>query len=183
MSRAAERGKRNSTGSTSWRATDQRSSYAEFNRVLTSVGRKTHSLDLYEIMGARAKISISPYLFGVLSRIYDLQPVRVSDVAREMDYDRSTVSRHVSELTELGCIERVADPTDRRAIILKLTKVGARAIQQVIDAWIDFLEELIGDWSEADRKALLDLLRRFDTVFTEHYLLLISAPKKRLLKP
>lgn len=137
--------------------------------AITSVTSKTHSMQLYEMMGMRAHSKMRPYLFGVLSRIRELQPVRVSDVAQQMDYERSTVSRHVAELTELGCVERMANPDDGRVVILRLTPKGQRMIDKVYDAWLTSLSQITSDWSVADRKTFLRLLLRFDQSFTEYF--------------
>src|SRR3954469_24275188 len=92
--------------------------------LLTSIARQTHSQRVYGEMAARAGITIRPYLFTVLARVRLLQPVRISDVAEDMDNDRSTVSRQVAELTALGCVERHADPADGRVVVLTLTPLG-----------------------------------------------------------
>ena len=138
----------------------------ELNRSLTSVSSKTHSVRLYEAMGRRSGVDLRPYLFGVLSRVQDLQPVRVSDVAQELDYERSTVSRHVAELASLGCLERFADPKDGRVVMLRLTKKGERVINQVWQSWLVLLEEITDGWSRRDRDAFLKLMIRFDDSFS-----------------
>jgi DNA-binding MarR family transcriptional regulator len=138
----------------------------ELNRTLTSVSSRTHSVRLYEAMGRRSGVDLRPYLFGVLSRVQDLQPVRVSDVAQELDYERSTVSRHVAELASLGCLERFADPRDGRVVMLRLTKKGERVINQVWQSWLELLEEITDGWSRRDREAFLRLMTRFDDSFS-----------------
>jgi DNA-binding MarR family transcriptional regulator len=102
----------------------------------------------------------------VLSRVQELQPVRVSDVAQELDYERSTVSRHVAELSSLGCVERLADPKDGRVVMLRLTKKGERVINQVWQSWLELLEEITDGWSRRDRESFLRLMTRFDDSFS-----------------
>jgi DNA-binding MarR family transcriptional regulator len=144
---------------------DEKGWLDELNRTLTSVSSKTHSLRLYEAMGRRSGVDLRPYLFGVLSRVQDLQPVRVSDVAQELDYERSTVSRHVAELASLGCLERLADPRDGRVVMLRLTKKGERVINQVWQSWLELLAEITDGWSRRDCEAFLKLMTRFDDSF------------------
>jgi DNA-binding MarR family transcriptional regulator len=141
---------------------------AELTRSITSVTRQAHSIRLYDAMGTRAGLSVRPYLFGVLARIRDLQPVRISDVADEMDYDRSTVSRHVTELTQLGCVERMSLAADGRVVMLRLTKEGEDVVARVFEAWMDSLGEITAEWSPSERETFLHLLARFDRSFTEH---------------
>jgi DNA-binding MarR family transcriptional regulator len=148
-------------------AVDQRW-LADLTRSLTSVTRLAHSMRLYDAMGERAGLSIRPYLFGVLSRIHESQPVRVSEVADQMDYDRSTVSRHVAELVSLDCVERLTDPADGRVVILRLTEKGETAVLHVFQAWMDFLAQITSSWSVRDRDRFFELLTRFDESFGQH---------------
>ena len=129
--------------------------------TITGVTRTTHSMRLYDAMGERAGLGIRPYLFGVLTRIKELQPVRVSDVADEMDYDRSTVSRHVAELVSLDCVLRNQDEVDGRAVILELTPKGETAVAEVFGAWMEFLHGMVEGWTPDERDQFLTLLTRF----------------------
>jgi DNA-binding MarR family transcriptional regulator len=133
----------------------------ELTRSITALSRLAQSRRLHDEMGERAGVDLRPYLFGVLSRIRELQPVRASDVAHEMGYDRSTVSRYVAELVELDCVRRRADPADGRAVILELTDRGTDVLDRVYGAWNATLGEVTAEWSAADRMQLLVLLRRF----------------------
>jgi DNA-binding MarR family transcriptional regulator len=139
------------------------------SRHLTSIGRLTHSQRLYGEMGERAGLAMRPYLYGILARIRDRQPVRISDVAEDMDYDRSTISRHVAELTSLGCVARESDPADGRVVILRLTGEGTRVIERIYDAWTATLDELTADWTPADRGSFLALLARLDASLTANF--------------
>jgi DNA-binding MarR family transcriptional regulator len=141
----------------------------EVSQHLTSIGRLTHSQRLYGEMGERAGLAMRPYLYGILARIRDRQPVRISDVAEDMDYDRSTISRHVAELTNLGCVARESDPADGRVVILRLTKEGTRVIERVYEAWTSTLDELTAEWSPADRETFRALLARLDESLTANF--------------
>jgi DNA-binding MarR family transcriptional regulator len=139
----------------------------DMTRAITAVSRLAHSNRLYDAMAARAKLDMRPYLLGVLSRIRDLQPVRMSDVADEMDYDRSTVSRHVAELVGLGCV-RLAHPADGRVVILEVTAKGEAALDKVFRAWNATLDEITADWKRADQQRFLQMLDRFNASFAQH---------------
>lgn len=139
------------------------------SRHLTSIGRLTHSQRLYGEMGERAGLAMRPYLYGILARIRDRQPVRISDVAEDMDYDRSTISRHIAELTSLGCVARESDPADGRVVIVRLTEEGTRVIERVYDAWTRTLAELTADWEPGERETFLALLGRLDSSLTANF--------------
>jgi DNA-binding MarR family transcriptional regulator len=140
----------------------------ELTNAITSVARLAHSNTLYDAMAARAGLELRPYLLGVLARIRDLQPVRMSDVADEMDYDRSTVSRHVAELVAIGHVRRLPDPADGRVVILEVTPAGEAALDKVFGAWTATLDEITSEWKPADQKRFLQMLERFGAAFAEH---------------
>jgi DNA-binding MarR family transcriptional regulator len=88
--------------------------------------------------------------------------VRASDVAQALGLDKSTVSRGLSQLETLGLIERVGDPDDGRARLLRLTEMGAdrfgamRAQRQV-----EF-RAMLDRWESPDLSDLARLLARLN---------------------
>ncbi|WP_243858342.1 MarR family winged helix-turn-helix transcriptional regulator [Mycobacterium sp. DL440] len=49
---------------------------------------------------------------------------RISDIARAQDVSKNAIGQLVDELVALGYVERVADPDDRRAKIVRYTQQG-----------------------------------------------------------
>jgi DNA-binding MarR family transcriptional regulator len=88
--------------------------------------------------------------------------VRASDVAQALGLDKSTVSRGLTQLETLGLIERVGDPDDGRARLLRLTEIGAsrfgamRAQRQA-----DF-RAILDRWETPDLADLARLLARLN---------------------
>ncbi|MEV8371995.1 MarR family transcriptional regulator [Kribbella sp. NPDC056861] len=88
--------------------------------------------------------------------------VRASDVAQALGLDKSTVSRGLTQLESLGLIERVGDPDDGRARLLRLTEIGAsrfgamRAQRQA-----DF-RAILDRWETPDLADLARLLARLN---------------------
>jgi DNA-binding MarR family transcriptional regulator len=58
-------------------------------------------------------------------------PMRVGDLARELNVAVPSASRLVDLLAESGFVERRDDPTDRRAFLVSLTADGARILEDV----------------------------------------------------
>jgi DNA-binding MarR family transcriptional regulator len=53
---------------------------------------------------------------------------RITDIARAQDVSKNAVGQLVSELEELGYVERVPDPLDGRAKIVRYTREGVALI-------------------------------------------------------
>jgi MarR family 2-MHQ and catechol resistance regulon transcriptional repressor len=85
----------------------------------------------------------------VLLEIEKLRETSISVLSRELFLDKSTVSRVVDALVELGYITRTPKPDDRRCNILELTEAGreiCRKVHEMGDACaIDVIERLPED--------------------------------------
>jgi len=96
-------------------------------------------------------------------------PMRLNDLAARLGVSAPTASRAIAALVELGLVDRLRDPDDRRALRLGLTESGqARASERearVAAAFAPALAALSG----SERDQLLDLLARLSAqVGLEH---------------
>ncbi len=134
-------------------------------RVVVHGGARTR---LHEHLLEGRPVKLDRAAFGVLIRIAELQPVRVSDLAHYGAVDVSTASRQVARLERDGLASRVADPDDRRACLLEVTPEGRRMLRQMRTAWHRTLDEILSDWSARDREHFTTLLRRFGDDLTSY---------------
>lgn len=88
------------------------------------------------------------------------QPLRVSDLAGELQLDPSTVSRQVRTLTEAGYIQVSEDPDDRRARNLRITDAGRQIIRDHLDTLAEAIDDALAGWTDADRAQLSALMTR-----------------------
>jgi DNA-binding MarR family transcriptional regulator len=139
----------------------------EFTQSLTATTRALHSPHLYAAMVRRAGVPIRPNLFTVLTRLHELQPARLADVADNTGYDPSTVSRQIAELVDLGYVSRVRDTNDARARVLTVTDAGQATVDAVWAAWHVFLGEITAGWAADERRSFLEQLQRFGTVLID----------------
>ncbi|MGI8428313.1 MAG: MarR family winged helix-turn-helix transcriptional regulator [Solirubrobacteraceae bacterium] len=127
-------------------------------RILVHGASRTR---LHEHLLGVGQIQLDRAAFGMLARIAELQPVRVSDLAHHGAVEVSTASRQVARLEHDGLVDRIADPQDGRACHLEVTPVGQRALGQMRAAWQSTLGEILSGWSARDRECFTTLLRRF----------------------
>jgi DNA-binding MarR family transcriptional regulator len=87
-------------------------------------------------------------------------PVTASDVARRLQIDQSTASRHLAALAERGFVQRDADPDDGRVSWLRVTAAGQRLLDRARDVALNDFDAALTGWSRDDRRALGELLTR-----------------------
>lgn len=80
---------------------------------------------------------------------------RLTDLAARAGYTKQTVGEVTTELEALGYVERVPDPADKRAKIIRLTELGREAQQ----AGRGLIEEMDAEWSRRYGKARVAELR------------------------
>jgi DNA-binding MarR family transcriptional regulator len=103
---------------------------------------------------------LDPASVWVLHYVEAHAPLRVSELARCMALDSSTVSRHIRNLEENGYLSRTDDPNDRRATRVGLTERGRAVLDESMRARGALVDAATADWSEADRQTLRALMTR-----------------------
>lgn len=97
----------------------------------------------------------------VLQAIGRLAPVRQRSLAEVLRAEASTLSRHVTFLTEKGLIRRMPDERDGRACLLELTESGTTFIAELRSRRESSVAGMLTDWTSSDRAEFTRLLGRF----------------------
>jgi DNA-binding MarR family transcriptional regulator len=120
--------------------------------ALMTIGRRLRS---------RVRASeLDPSSVFVLHHVAEKAPLRLSELARCIRLDSSTVSRQVKNLEDLGYLERSGDPDDRRASRLRLTDQGRAVLEEAMRARAALVDRATAGWSVQDRDQLTKLMTR-----------------------
>jgi DNA-binding MarR family transcriptional regulator len=92
-------------------------------------------------------------------------PLRLSELAERMGITAPTASRAVDGLVELGLLERLPDPGDRRAVRIDLTAPGRKDVEGRKARVTAALEPAAAALSPQDRARLAALLARLADAF------------------
>jgi DNA-binding MarR family transcriptional regulator len=100
--------------------------------------------------------------YAVLESLHRLGPSRQRDLVSGLCVEKAAVSRAVTQLVELGLVERVDDPDDGRGHQLALTKVGARRIAGVLADRRAVFAARLADWTPEEIAAFVGMLERYN---------------------
>jgi DNA-binding MarR family transcriptional regulator len=100
--------------------------------------------------------------FLLLHRLERTGAVGVKALATAMGIDSSTVTRQVAPLVDAELVNRVPNPCDGRAVLLELSPLGRRRLEEVRVSRQTLMRELVADWSEPDQELFCALLTRFN---------------------
>lgn len=96
----------------------------------------------------------------LLLTLAEIEPAPVQELVRQMSRDKSQMTRAIKPLERKGLIERRELPEDARVCLLALTPAGHETVCVLQQAVADVLADILSEYSDAERQALKELLRR-----------------------
>jgi DNA-binding MarR family transcriptional regulator len=142
------------------RAPDAHKAFVQLEREIGLLLRRSRAIS------ARLAGELHPDLdgaaYGLLSLLQDTGPLRASDLVARLGLDKSTVSRQISHLVDLGLVDRAADPVDGRAQVLTPSAEGSTRLARIRDVRRARWERDMSDWPSSDVATLADLLHRLN---------------------
>lgn len=107
---------------------------------------------------------LDPASYSLLLMVSDAGQLRGMDVADRIGVDKSTVSRQIGTLVELGLLERVPDPDDGRARLVQLSELGRERLTRLRDQRSEHLQGVFESWSTHDLSEFARLLAQLNHV-------------------
>ena len=117
------------------------------------------------VIGERARAvhpDLAPSSYLMLAYVAENGPLRASAIAEQFDMDKGAISRQVTHLTELGLLDRVSDPDDRRALLVSVSDDGRSRLVDVARHRRKWLDERLGEWTLQDLTGFVDALGRYN---------------------
>jgi DNA-binding MarR family transcriptional regulator len=124
------------------------------NRVVTNSRRGARTV------GERSGVPLAGLTVATLARIRRHGSARLTDIARDLGYEPSRVSKEVQRLVAAGLVEQQRDADDRRVYLLTLTRAGEQTYRRYRQAADRLLAGWMDDWSDRDLAQLARLLTR-----------------------
>ena len=87
---------------------------------------------------------------------------RQRDIVEEVGGEPSRVSELVDELEDGGWVERTADPSDKRATLVALTREGRARAHELEVRWAEHLDTMFEGLTDEERGRLLWLLDKIE---------------------
>lgn len=110
---------------------------------------------------ADSELSLSD--FEVLVHLTDTpeRRLRILELARALQWEKSRVSHHLRRMEKRGLVERAECPSDARGAFIVLTDAGRRAIEAAAPQHVETVRRLFFDGlTEAETHALTTIFHR-----------------------
>ncbi|WP_309647632.1 MarR family transcriptional regulator [Nocardioides sp.] len=122
------------------------------------------------VIGVRARLvheELQPSSYLMLSYLAEHGPTRSSAIAEIFAIDKGAISRQVQHLVDLGLVDRSQDPEDGRASLLDASDDARRRLADVTEHRRKWLDEQLGDWSEAELSGFVEELGRYNQALSQ----------------
>lgn len=116
---------------------------------------------LSKIFLTRTSVHVSRTEVGVLRSLHE-RPRRITDLASEERVTQPAITLLVNRLAEKGWVERVADPSDRRAVLVSLTPDGEEAFARLKAEYHALLHEEIAALDDHEVETLATAVEILD---------------------
>jgi len=94
----------------------------------------------------------------VLTEVGNSEGLSVNDLSIKLNLDKSTTSRHITNLVKSGLINRLENPTDRRYFTLSLTESGTETYSTINDTMDGYYDQLLKSLSMDQQQQISDAL-------------------------
>lgn len=118
---------------------------------------------MYAQMASTVSPGMLPGTYKVLSTIDRRGPVSASWLAEHLALDKGQMSRHISELEDLGLVSRSVDPSDGRIRVISVTEEGATRLAAARAPYESRLSDRLATWPVESIEQLVELLGALST--------------------
>lgn len=80
----------------------------------------------------------------------------VTDLALDLELDKSTLSRTIESLVALGLVNRITNSGNRRSQHISLTQEGVHAVSSIHVQWNDYFESILSQIPEPKRAVVME---------------------------
>lgn len=112
------------------------------------------------LLSIRPQFGLNIAQWRALANLDRLGEASLQTVARASGVLTSQMSRTISQLAARGLVAKTANPADARSRTIHLTPEGRALVRQVLAVRRATNERLLADLTPAERRQLLDLVRR-----------------------
>jgi DNA-binding MarR family transcriptional regulator len=116
-------------------------------------GLPQRSSELSRLFLTRTSVCVSRTEVGVL-RVLRAGPRRITELAAEERVTQPAITLLVNRLAERGWVERVADPSDGRAVLVSLTESGEEVFERLRSEYRALLHEEMASLEDGEVETL-----------------------------
>ena len=105
-------------------------------------------------------VNLTVSQFGTLEVLHHLGPLNQRSIGEKLLKSGGNITMVIDNLEKQGYVIRKKDPSDRRAVLIHLTKEGEKFISQFFPKHLNRIKEEFSVLSEEEKKTLADICKK-----------------------
>jgi DNA-binding MarR family transcriptional regulator len=126
--------------------------------IVTRIARASRQLDA-QMRTSLAHVGLTKEEFKVLIELH-AGPQTHGALCRQLEVSTGAMTNRLDKLERAGLVSRSRDPSDRRGVMLTLTRPGAERLDAYIDHGAQRERQLLEGLSRSDKRQLNELLTK-----------------------
>ena len=122
--------------------------------------RRAHQRASALFLSVLADAQLTPTQFFAMARLHEMGKLSQNRLGRLAAMDPATIQGVIRRLHERGFIVRLADPTDRRRMVLSLSPLGEETVVRLLNDANRVGDEILAPLSLEEQGLFLGLLKR-----------------------
>ncbi|MEO3430606.1 MarR family transcriptional regulator [Pelagibius sp. CAU 1746] len=122
--------------------------------------RRAHQRASALFLTVLADAQLTPTQFFAMARLHEMGKLSQNRLGRLAAMDPATIQGVIRRLHERGYIERLADPTDRRRMVLSLSPFGQETVMRLLADANRIGDEILAPLAPDEQRMFVRLLKR-----------------------
>jgi DNA-binding MarR family transcriptional regulator len=132
----------------------------ELERALTRIAYLITRTRRHDRIRMAAGVPLDRAAVAILRQLAESGATRPGELAARLEVEAPHVTRQVQRLRQAGYVDRVPDPDDRRAQLIRLTPAGRTAADRVRDVGRRSMQAALAQWTPQELHQLAMLFHR-----------------------
>lgn len=129
-------------------------------RALNRCSQNVHKKELSIIKDS----GLTASQFEVLEVLYDLGDLRICDIIEKILATGGNMTVVIDNLAKDGLVQQCMDPQDKRVKLIRITEKGKSLMDDLIPRYLDNINSIFKDLSEAEKQNLREILIKLSGV-------------------
>lgn len=122
--------------------------------------RRAHQRASALFLSVLTESQLTPAQFFAMARLHEMGKLSQNRLGRLAAMDPATIQGVIRRLHERGFIERLADPNDRRRMVLNLSPLGQQTVARLLRDANRIGGEILAPLDADEQRVFLGLLKR-----------------------
>ena len=132
----------------------------ELERALTRIAYLLTRIKRHDQIRIAAGVPVDRAAVVILRHLAESGGMRPGELAAQLEVEPPHITRQLQRLAKAGYVDRVPDPEDRRAQLIRLTPAGQQAADRIRAVGRQAMQAALTSWTPEDVHQLATLFHR-----------------------